>query len=230
LTKTPLILATRNPGKLRELQALLADLPVEVLPLPADAPEVAETADTFAGNAELKARAAQATGDRRQATVGAADTEGDSVEWLAPAANPVACRLSPVAWVIADDSGLEVDALGGAPGVHSARYAGPGGSDADCVAKLLAELQGVPDAARTARFRCAIALLASDGRLWIDEGVLEGRITHAPRGTNGFGYDPVFLLPERGLTTAELDPEEKNRISHRGQALAKAVERLRRFL
>jgi XTP/dITP diphosphohydrolase len=216
LTKTPLILATRNPGKLRELQALLADLPVEVLPLPADAPEVAETADTFAGNAELKARAAQATGDRRQATVGAADTEGDSGEWLAPAANSVACRLSPVAWVIADDSGLEVDALGGAPG--------------DCVAKLLAELQGVPDAARTARFRCAIALLASDGRLWIDEGVLEGRITHAPRGTNGFGYDPVFLLPERGLTTAELDPEEKNRISHRGQALAKAVERLRRFL
>jgi XTP/dITP diphosphohydrolase len=142
----------------------------------------------------------------------------------------VACRLSPVAWVLADDSGLEVEALGGAPGVHSARYAGPGGSDADCVAKLLRELQGVPDEARTARFRCAIALLAPDGRLWIDEGVLEGRITHAPRGANGFGYDPVFLLPNRGLTTAELPPEEKNRISHRGQALAKAVKRLRGLL
>jgi XTP/dITP diphosphohydrolase len=143
---------------------------------------------------------------------------------------PVACRLSPVAWVLADDSGLEVDALGGAPGVFSARYAGPGATDADNVAKLLEALRGMPDEARIARFRCSLALLAPDGCLRSVDGVCEGRIAHAPRGTGGFGYDPVFLLPDRGLTVAELPPEEKNRISHRGQALARAVELLRGLL
>jgi XTP/dITP diphosphohydrolase len=213
--KRRLILATRNPGKLREIRALLADLPWEVVPLPDDAPEVEETAGTFAGNAELKARAAareQGTGDRGQRTA-------DPCPLF-----PVSCSLP---WVLADDSGLEVDALGGAPGVLSARYAGPGASDAACVAKLLAELRGVPDEARTARFRCAMALLAPDDRLWLVEGTIEGRITHAPRGQNGFGYDPVFLVPELGLTTAELPPEEKNRISHRATALARVIELLR---
>ena len=224
-----LILATRNPGKLRELQALLADLPIEVLPLPDDTPEVEETADSFAGNAELKARAALGIGRWAFGTTAARAETPDGK----PAAELNAQRPTPNAqatWVLADNSGLEVDALGGAPGVHSARYAGPRGSDAAYVAKLLEALRGVPDEARTARFRCAIALLAPDRRLWIEEGVLEGRITHAPRGDDGFGYDPVFLLPERGLTTAELAPEEKNRISHRGQALTKAVERLRGLL
>jgi XTP/dITP diphosphohydrolase len=193
--KTPLIVATRNPGKLREIQALLADLPVRVVPLPEDAPEVEETADTFAGNAELKARAAAGHGGAN-------------------------------AWSLADDSGLEVDALNGAPGVYSARYAGPGATDEANVEKLLAELHGVPDEARTARFRCAMALLAPDGRLWIVDGTCGGRITFAPRGTNGFGYDPVFLLPHLGCTMAELPPEEKNRLSHRAQALAKVAELL----
>jgi XTP/dITP diphosphohydrolase len=229
--KTPLILATRNPGKLRELRAMLADLPVEVLPLPDDAPDVPETAATFAGNAELKARGAwQATGDRRQATAIASERTAPPLTEPVSDPDPVACRLSPVAWVLADDSGLEVDALGGAPGVFSARYAGPGATDADNVAKLLEALRGMPDEARIARFRCSLALLAPDGCLRSVDGVCEGRIAHAPRGTGGFGYDPVFLLPDRGLTVAELPPEEKNRISHRGQALARAVELLRGLL
>jgi XTP/dITP diphosphohydrolase len=197
-----LILATRNPGKLREIRALLADPPWEVIPLPDAAPEVPETADTFAGNAELKARAA-------------ARLPGPGV---------------PRPYILAEDSGLEVDALGGAPGIYSARYAGPGASDAACVTKLLGELQGVPDESRTARFRCAMALLPPDDHLHIVEGTLEGRITHAPRGENGFGYDPVFLVPELGLTTAELAPEHKNRISHRGKALAQVVELLQKLV
>jgi XTP/dITP diphosphohydrolase len=218
--RTPLVLATRNPGKLREIQALLADLPVDVLPLPEDAPEVEETADSFAGNAELKARAAYTVARRQSpdaSKVKDRSADGAGVWRLA----------SGDCWILADDSGLEVDALDGAPGVYSARYAGPGGDDAACVAKLLAELLGVPDAARTARFRCAMALLAPDQRLWMVEGTLEGRITHSPRGKNGFGYDPVFLVPELGLTTAELAPEEKNRISHRAKALAKVAQLLR---
>jgi XTP/dITP diphosphohydrolase len=197
-----LLLATRNAGKLREIQAMLADLPWEVIPLPDDAPEVPETADTFAGNAELKARAAAqlcAVGDPRP-------------------------------YILAEDSGLEVDALGGAPGIYSARYAGPGASDAACVAKLLNDLQGVPDEARTARFRCAMALLPPDGQLQIVEGAIEGRITPAPRGENGFGYDPVFLVPQLGHTTAELAPEHKNRISHRGKALAQVVQLLQKLV
>jgi XTP/dITP diphosphohydrolase len=220
--KLPLVLATRNSGKLREIRALLADLPVEPVLLPEDAPEVPETAGTFAGNAELKARAA--------ARLLRLPHLGDSL--FAGASDPPdpsdpPYYLNPPPFVLADDSGLEVDALGGAPGVHSARYAGPGGSDAACVAKLLEAMRGVPEAARTARFRCAMALLAPDGRLRIVEGTLEGRLTHSPRGENGFGYDPLFLIPAFGLTTAELSPEEKNRISHRGQALAKAVALLR---
>jgi XTP/dITP diphosphohydrolase len=220
--KVPLILATRNPGKLREIQALLADLPVEPVLLPEDAPEVAETADTFAGNAEIKARAASAVVSRQSSVVSKRRTAIGLPDDL---------RLTtddfPAPWILADDSGLEVDALDGAPGVHSARYAGPCGSDAACVAKLLEAMRGVPDAARTARFRCAMAVLAPNGRLQIVEGTLEGRITHSPRGENGFGYDPLFLIPEIGLTTAELAPEAKNRISHRAQALAKAADLLR---
>ena len=166
--KVPLVLATRNPGKLREIQALLADLPVEPVLLPEDAPDVAETAGTFAGNAEIKARAAARCSVFDPA---APDAFPPNTEHRTP---------NTPFYVLADDSGLEVDALGGAPGVHSARYAGPGASDAACVAKLLEELRGVPDAARTARFRCAMALLDPDGRLAIVEGTLEGRITRSP--------------------------------------------------
>ena len=131
--------------------------------------------------------------------------------------------------VIADDTGLEVDALDGGPGVYSARFAGPDATYADNVQKLLASLERVPAPRRTARFRCVIvARVPGRGEL-VGEGVLEGRITAAPRGTNGFGYDPVFELPELGRTLAELSAEEKNRISHRAlaaQALAAKLARL----
>jgi XTP/dITP diphosphohydrolase len=120
---------------------------------------------------------------------------------------------------LADDSGLEVDALGGAPGIHTARYAGPGASDEDRYRKLLAELGDTPPQERTARFRCAVAIAGPDGTVRIAEGTCEGRIAVQPCGEHGFGYDPVFLLPERQQTMAELPAEIKNRISHRARAL-----------
>ena len=131
---------------------------------------------------------------------------------------------------IADDSGLEVDALDGAPGVRSARYAGEGATDEDRYRLLLANLMGVPELHRSARFRCAIALVWPDGREAVVEGVCEGRITHEPRGEHGFGYDPVFYVLERGCTMAELPIETKNRISHRAHAGQKARELLARAL
>jgi XTP/dITP diphosphohydrolase len=123
---------------------------------------------------------------------------------------------------LADDSGLEVDALGGAPGVYSSRYAGPGASDEDRYRKLLAELGGTPDEARTARFRCVVAVAAPGGDVRTAEGACEGRIGRAPRGENGFGYDPVFIVEGRGQTMAELTAGEKNALSHRARALEAA--------
>jgi XTP/dITP diphosphohydrolase len=123
---------------------------------------------------------------------------------------------------LADDSGLEVDALGGRPGIFSARYAGPNRTDEERVQALLSELRDVPDEQRSARFRAVIAIADPDGRVETAEGVVEGRIAHAPRGANGFGYDPVFVLPGRGLTMAELPANEKHAISHRGVAARKA--------
>lgn len=119
---------------------------------------------------------------------------------------------------LADDSGLEVDALGGEPGVMSARYAGPGVSDADRYSLLLERLAGVPWESRQARFRCAIAIAEPRGEVRVVEGRVEGYIAFAPAGEHGFGYDPVFFLPEKGLTMAQLSPEEKNRTSHRARA------------
>ena len=127
---------------------------------------------------------------------------------------------------LADDSGLEVDALGGAPGVLSARYGGDKASDAERIDLLLKNLKGVPLEKRTARFKCVIAIARPGGELQLAEGAVEGLIAFAPRGGQGFGYDPVFLLPESGKTMAELSPEEKNRVSHRAQAAAKACEYL----
>jgi XTP/dITP diphosphohydrolase len=129
---------------------------------------------------------------------------------------------------IADDSGIEVDALRGAPGIYSARFAGPGASDEDNVNKLLAELAGVSDTERTARFQCLMVYMrhAEDPTPLICQGTWEGRILREPRGENGFGYDPVFLVPERDLSAAELDPDTKNRLSHRGQALRKLATAL----
>lgn len=177
-----LVFATSNQGKLVELRGLVgAELAVQSL---ADFPsigEIAETAETFEGNAELKARAvAKATGK----------------------------------WALADDSGLAVDALGGQPGVHSARYAP---TDQERIAKLLAALSSTPDEQRTARFVCALCLASPSGEVHFTRGVCEGRIGHAPSGAHGFGYDPIFVLPD-GRTLAELTHEQKSGLSHRGQA------------
>ncbi len=129
---------------------------------------------------------------------------------------------------IADDSGIEVDILSGAPGIRSARYAGPEASDQANLEKLLADMAEVPDEKRTARFQCLIVYLehADDPTPIICQGTWEGRIIHEPRGDNGFGYDPVFFVPDHGCTAAELPSETKNAISHRGQALRKLVEAL----
>lgn len=130
---------------------------------------------------------------------------------------------------LADDSGLEVDALGGAPGIYSSRYAGQGASDAANLARLLEELAAVPEERRTARFQCLIVYLrhALDPTPLICQGTWEGRILFEPRGTNGFGYDPVFFVPTHGCASAELPPAVKNRLSHRGQAMACLLAALR---
>jgi XTP/dITP diphosphohydrolase len=209
-----LCVASRNAHKLDEIRAVLADLPLQVVGVAelAACPEVEEDEPTLEGNAEKKAR------------------------WVA------ACSGL---WSLADDTGLEVEALDGAPGVFSARWAGPGCSYADNNAKLLRLLRDVPEAARRARFRCVMALAepgpeapaGASGRPAPDdaaafarrvaacrarlfEGRIEGRIAFEPRGRAGFGYDPLFWIPELGRTLAELPAEDKNRISHRARALA----------
>jgi XTP/dITP diphosphohydrolase len=179
-----ILAATRNPGKLRELQARLEGHEVLSLDDVAPLPQVEETEDTLEGNARLKAVAvAQASG----------------------------------LWSLADDSGLFVDALAGAPGVHSARYAP--GSDADRVQALLRAMEHVPDGSRSAAFRCVLALASPEGEVRFVSGECRGEILRAPRGGQGFGYDPVFLLPALGRTMAELPLEEKGRLSHRARAL-----------
>ncbi len=128
--------------------------------------------------------------------------------------------------VIADDSGLEVKALNGAPGIYSARYAGAGAGDKENIARLLQEMRDVPAEKRGASFRCVLVLYRQDKRHEIFEGRWKGVIAESPSGAEGFGYDPVFYVPERGMTAAQLSPEEKNRISHRAQAFSKLKKRL----
>jgi XTP/dITP diphosphohydrolase len=196
-TKPKLVIATNNQGKLREFERLLAGSGFDLV-TPRDLGldwEVEETGATFEENARLKAvDAARVTG----------------------------------LVALADDSGLEVDHLGGRPGIFSARYAGGSRtsatiSEAEQLRLLLGEMDGVPDAQRTARFRCVIAIAAPAGDVRCVDGVFEGRIGYEPRGENGFGYDPIFVVPERGVTSAQLDPDEKNAMSHRGQAARKAL-------
>jgi XTP/dITP diphosphohydrolase len=190
-----LLVATNNPGKVREYEALLTGLPL-TLTYPAQEGvdiEVEETGSTFAENARLKAAAyARASG----------------------------------LLTLADDSGLEVDALGGEPGTRSARFAGQGASDEDRYRLLLGKLEEVPWKRRTARFRCVIAIATPQGEVRTADGTCEGVIAFEPKGEHGFGYDPVFYMPEHGRTMAELEPEVKNRISHR----ARAAEGARRIL
>ena len=187
--KPVLLLASANQGKLRELRTILAGLPVELVGL------------TQAGLGDPPE--VEETGDtflenaRIKARAYAA--------WSGRAA-------------VADDSGLEVDALGGAPGVRSARYAGPGAGDQANLDKLLAALAGVPPERRTARFRCAAVLVDPEGGEWHAEAAWEGRVLDAPRGTGGFGYDPVFLPDGWDRTSAEVDQATKDAASHRGKA------------
>jgi XTP/dITP diphosphohydrolase len=194
-----LLVATTNPGKLREYQEIFAGLPVHLTTL-ADHGidlEVEETGATFRENALLKAQAyARASG----------------------------------MLTLADDSGLEIDALGGEPGVYSARWPSPDTPYAERFRIILTRLAGLPPEQRSARFRCVIALARPDGWATTVEGVVEGRIAEEPCGTNGFGYDPIFFYPALGRTTAELPPEEKHRISHRGRAAQAAREVLVRLI
>lgn len=157
-----------------------------------------------------------------QSDLGIADAVEDGQSFIENATIKArnACRCSGMP-SLADDSGLEVDALGGAPGVYSARYAGSGATDADNVDQLLSAMIDVADIERTARFRCVIALLwhAVDPEPVICEGTWEGRIQTRPSGVSGFGYDPVFFVPTHNCSAAELEPAEKNRLSHRARAL-----------
>ncbi len=191
-----IVLASSNPGKVREINQLLAELDLQVRPQSEfNVVDAEETGLTFVENAILKARnAAQHTG--------------------LPA--------------IADDSGIEVDALRGAPGIYSARFAGAGASDRENLDKLLAGLEDVPEAQRSARFQCLMVYLrhAGDPTPLICQSTWEGRILTAARGANGFGYDPVFYVPTHDCSSAELPADVKNSLSHRGQALRQLVSAL----
>lgn len=191
-----LVLASSNAGKIREINRLLAGLGYEARPQ--SELGVHEIAET--GATFLENAMLKARNAARQAALPA----------------------------IADDSGIEVDALHGAPGVHSARYAGEGASDAANVHKLLTELRDVPEARRVARFRCVLVYLrhALDAEPIVCHGTWDGRILTEARGANGFGYDPVFFVPTQRCSAAELPPETKNTLSHRGQALRALLARL----
>lgn len=194
-----LLIATTNPAKFAEIQSLLKNLPVTLRSLQSlgQWPTVVEDGATFEENALKKARTL---------------------------AQYSGCLT------LADDSGLEVDALDGAPGIYSARYCGEEGNDDKNNEKLLRELQGIPDQQRTARFVCALALCAPDswgGKEWLFRESCEGCIAFAPKGKQGFGYDPVFFFPPYEKTFGEIDREAKAAVSHRGKALQKLVEILK---
>lgn len=194
-----LVVATKNKGKLKEIEEILSGLPFRVVSMEEAGidGDIEETGSTFEENALIKAQAvAKVTGGL----------------------------------VMADDSGLEVDALNGAPGIHSARFAGEGATDADRNNKLLGLLQEVPFEKRTGRFVCAIAVVFPEGEHRMVRGTCEGFIGFKPEGTNGFGYDPLFYVPEYQMTIAQLPVAEKNRISHRGRALEKMVAQLKERL
>jgi XTP/dITP diphosphohydrolase len=197
-----LVIATRNPGKAREFREMLGADRFEWSDLSAHrgVPEVEETGHTFRANACLKA-------------------------------THYATALR--SWAMADDSGLVVDVLGGKPGVLSARWAaisGAGSGDADNNTLLLNQLDGVPDAQRTARFRCVLALADPEGRIILTaQDAVEGVMLREPRGRNGFGYDPLFFIPALGKTAAELEPDGKHAISHRGKALRRMRELMKQL-
>lgn len=196
-----IIFATGNAGKMREIRMIMADLGLEILSMKEAGVDVdiEENGKTFEENAMIKALAI------------AQELRKDGVQAI----------------VLADDSGLEIDYLNKEPGIYSARYMGEDTSYAVKNANLIQRLEGVPDEERTARFVCVIAAVFPDGRQFSARGTIEGRIGYEERGQNGFGYDPIFYLPEYGMYSAELSPEEKNRISHRGKALEEMKKVLR---
>lgn len=185
-----IIFATNNQDKMKEIHAIMADFPMEIVSLKEAGihADVEENGKTFEENAVIKAEAI--------------------------------CKLTGHV-TIADDSGLEIDALGGEPGIYSARYMGEDTSYRVKNKNLIDRLEGVPDEERTARFVCAVAAAFPDAPTQTVRGTIEGRIGYEEAGENGFGYDPIFYLPEYGCTTAQLDPDAKNAISHRGRALEK---------
>lgn len=199
-----ILFATGNAGKMKEIREILADLPAEIQSMKEAGVEadIVENGTSFEENALIKARA-----------VAEQLHDGRTV-------------------VLADDSGLEIDYLKGEPGIYSARYMGEDTSYRIKNANLIERLKGVPEEKRTARFVCAIAAVFPDGGTVIRRGVIEGKIGYEERGANGFGYDPIFYLPDMSRTTAELSPEEKNAVSHRGRALEAIkldlAERMRR--
>ncbi len=196
-----IIVATSNPNKAREFASLLPG--IEVVPMPEGIALPEETGATFEENARLKAEAVR----ERLLEIPGGPLAGGH------------------AWVMADDSGIEIDALGGAPGIYSSRYAGEDATDIDNVDKLLAELEGRDD--RGARFVCVLVCVSASGEELVATGYFEGTIARAPRGRTGFGYDPVFIPLEKKLTVAEISAEEKNRISHRARAAHNLLAQLR---
>jgi len=193
-----LLLASSNPGKIKEYRLLLDNLGYQIVTLSEQgiSKVTTESGNTYAQNAEMKAT--------------------------------TYAKLSQFI-TLADDSGLEVDALQGKPGIHSARFAGKNATDADRVTKLLAMMDGIPWDRRTAHFKCVIAIATPEGKLKLCQGKCHGIIAFEAKGKNGFGYDPIFYLPKLAKTMAELPLELKNQLSHRGQAAQKARKILNQF-
>lgn len=252
-----IVVGTSNRHKLIEINQILHGLPgVELVALSAysGVPQIPEDAETFAGNAQKKAielarflalvgRVSYANRSTSGGDEDDTDFEALSAERhrsasqrrrkvsLTPERMPkVEKPQSLELLVMADDSGLEVDALGGAPGVNSARYAGRHGDDAANNKLLLKNLKGVPPEKRKARFVCEIALASPEGIVYTVRGTVEGLIIEEPRGDGGFGYDPLFLYPPLGKTFGELPADEKNKISHRSKALAKFRSELEKLV
>lgn len=202
-----IVFATGNQGKMREIRAILGDTEWDVVSMKDAglAPKIEENGTTFTENAIIKAQtvaeALEASKEKDAGKQGAGEKDaGDCV-------------------VLADDSGLVIDALNGEPGIYSARYLGEETPFSEKSADLLERMKDVPETERTARFVCAIAAVFPNGEVITSEGTVEGRIGYGRKGDNGFGYDPIFYLPEYGRTAAELTDEEKNQISHRSRAL-----------
>jgi len=193
-----LLLASSNPGKVREYRLLLDNLGYQIVTLSEQgiSKVTTESGNTYAQNAEIKAT--------------------------------TYAKLSQLI-TLADDSGLEVDALHGKPGIHSARFAGKNATDADRVTKLLAMMDGIPWNRRTAHFKCIIAIATPEGKLELCQGKCPGIIAFEAKGENGFGYDPIFYLPKLAKTMAEIPLEIKNQLSHRGEAAQRARKILNQF-